>query len=221
VPVPEPAPNASDVDPEPRLRADAQRNLDRILTAAREVFAEQGIDAPMTEVARRAGVGHGTLYRRFPTREQLMVTMIEQRLAEAAGAAEAAEAEDDAWSALVGMIELIGSMHAADRCVVESIEWEAVARAPQVLALKARLLNALGRLLRRAQDAGQARADLAPADLPHLISAATRAIPSCPEGSDLWRRYLAVVVDGMRAPAASPLPVDAPRDTAPAGGRAG
>jgi AcrR family transcriptional regulator len=210
VPVPETVPTPTDVGPEPVLRADARRNLDRILAAAREVFAEQGIDAPMTEVARRAGVGHGTLYRRFPTREQLMLTMLEQRLEELVDAAEAAEAEEDAWRALVGVIERLGEMHTADRSVVESIECRAVHATPRLMALKVSLLDALGRLLGRAQQAGQARPDLEPSDLPHLIAAATRTIASGPESSDLWRRYLAVIVDGMRAPGVSPLPVGAP-----------
>jgi AcrR family transcriptional regulator len=203
-------PSAPVIGPEPRLRADAQRNLDRILVAAREVVSEQGVDAPMVEIARRAGVGQGTLYRRFPTRQELLLTMLERRLVELAEDAEAAVADEDAWGALVGILERVATARHLDRSLTEALERH-VLTSPRLTARRTRVLDALGALLRRAQLAGVARDDLEPEDLPFLIMAVGQSTCLPVSGPpELWRRYLAVILDGMRAPGTRPLPVRAP-----------
>src|SRR5438874_302222 len=96
------------------LRADARRNRQRILAAARSVFAEQGLDAPLAEVAGRAGVGIATLYRRFPTREDLIVASFEQKMDAYVNAVDEALQAPDAWSGFQGCLERVCAMQAGD-----------------------------------------------------------------------------------------------------------
>ena len=98
------------------LRADAQRNLVRVLDAAREVFAEQGIDAPVTEIADRAGVGVGTIFRRFPTKDDLLVAVVEQRTQQLIEAADLALESPDPGAALRGFMETATAMQISDVC---------------------------------------------------------------------------------------------------------
>src|SRR5215217_2994320 len=97
------------------LRADAERNRERILTAAREVFAERGLDAPFEAIAQRAGVGQATLYRRFPRRQDLIVACFAPKLAEYAAAVEEALAATDAWTGFCAFFEHVCTMQAADQ----------------------------------------------------------------------------------------------------------
>jgi len=98
-----------------RLRKDAERNRTRLLDAARQAFADQGLEAPFEEIARRAGVGIGTLYRRFPTRAALIEALFEDKAAEYVRASEAALAADDDWDGFAGFVERICEMQAKDR----------------------------------------------------------------------------------------------------------
>src|SRR5947207_15991471 len=97
------------------LRADAERNRQALLAAARAVMSEQGLDAPLDEIARRAGVGNATLYRRFPTRTDLIVAVCAERMAEHVRAVEAGLAEPDSWEALRRYISAAAALHARDR----------------------------------------------------------------------------------------------------------
>src|SRR5438128_3496225 len=103
------------------LRADAARNREALLSAARKVMSEQGLDAPLDEIARRAGVGNATLYRRFPTRTELIVAVCEERMAEHVGAVEEALAEPDSWEALRHYITAAGALQARDRAIAELV----------------------------------------------------------------------------------------------------
>jgi AcrR family transcriptional regulator len=188
--------------PEPRLRADARRNLERILAAAVDVFREQGTDASIDEIARRAGVGHGTVFRRFPCKEDLVAATLEHCLAGILAEAEAAAEGDDAWWSLRRVLELMVERQHSDRAFFEAT---CLARGPAAQAAKERLLALLGELLRRAQASGQVRADLTPEDLAFLLAAAGSAVPATVGDTDLWRRYLGVILDGMRPGCASPL----------------
>jgi AcrR family transcriptional regulator len=98
-----------------RLRADAERNRVAILAAAREVFAEHGLEAPLEEIALRAGVGIATLYRRFPDREHLVAAALLDKIAQYAAAAEQVRADPDPWAGFVGFVERICEMQADDR----------------------------------------------------------------------------------------------------------
>ncbi len=170
------------------LRADAARNHALILAAAEEAFAEKGLDCGVAEIARRAGVGAGTLFRHFPTKDDLVMAILERRIDDLVESAERA-GEDSPWEGLVRFmtesVEVIvayrGFLEAMDRCVGKD-------------ALKARFTATAGEVLERAQAAGEARADLGPDEIPHLIGAAAAAA----EHGDPGARCLTIILDGMR-----------------------
>src|SRR3954447_1314094 len=99
------------------LRRDAQRNRERILVAARELFAERGVDATLDDVALRAGVGVGTVYRRYANKDALLDELFEERIAELTALAEASLADGDAWQGLVRFLERVEELFAADRAL--------------------------------------------------------------------------------------------------------
>ena len=187
------------------LRADAQRNLVRVLDAAREVFAEQGVDAPVTEIADRAGVGVGTIFRRFPTKDDLLVAVVEQRTEQLIEAADLALESPDPGAALRGFMETATAMQISDVCWCEAgadlFEREGIRELTDVLVGK------IGELLTSAQTAGQIRSDVRALDIPVLLMAVAKsglmledAVPGA------WKRYLAIILDGLRPEAARPLP---------------
>jgi AcrR family transcriptional regulator len=203
------------VTSEPRaLRADAERNRRRILDAARAVFAEEGLGAGVDSIAHAAGVGVGTLYRRFPTKQDLLAAVIEDGVERLADETEALEGGDDPWGAFTAALHAFAGTIARDRGFFEVIHG-----APELIPLareaKERLMSALDRLLRRAQEAGAVRRDVVVQDVPALCLVAAR-LPSwrLDRQPDLWTRYLALLIDGLRPDAAHPLehepPVPAP-----------
>jgi AcrR family transcriptional regulator len=198
--------------PPSALRADAARNRERIISAAAEVFAERGLDASTAEVAHRAGVGEATLFRRFPCKDDLIDAIVETRMQEFAALADAAAEDPDPAEALERFMEAVieGFSHdrgffeaAGDRCFTD----------PRFDELRRHSLTATGRLLRRAQEAGAVRTDLAASDLSFLIGSAAYAtsVPGPGLRDDLWKRYLRVILDGMRPEGASRLRPGAPR----------
>jgi AcrR family transcriptional regulator len=194
------------------LRADARRNRERIVAAASEVFAEQGSDACVDEIARRAGVGHATVFRRFPTKDDLIVAIFEARLEELARAVDEAAREPDAWIGLRRVVEQMAAQQVRDRGFCQAVGEEFV-KPPRLKKAKAALLASFEALLRRAQEAGQVRADLEPSDVLLLVSGVGQATAWRPELPDLWRRYVGVILDGMRPGAAAlegPAPTLAP-----------
>ena len=191
------------------LRSDARRNREKILAAASELFALEGPDLCIDDIARRAGVGHATVFRRFPTKDDLVVAMFEERLEEIATVAEAAAGRDDPWEGMVELMTAIGERHARDRGLMEALGTQ-VFGSPRLAEHRLRIVEPIGRLLRRAQEAGVVRGDLEPADVMFLISAVAKSSPCHFEIPDLWRRYLGVVLDGMRPEPASPLTPPAP-----------
>ena len=192
------------------LRSDARRNREKILAAASELFAQEGADLCVDDIARRAGVGHATVFRRFPTKDDLVLAMFEERLTAIAAAAEEAAAQRGP----VGGPRRGDERHrraAGERPRPDGgrrnpgLRLVPAARAPR----EAWSSRSAG-LLRRAQEAGQVRADLEPEDVLFLISAVGQSSPCRFAIPDLWRRYLGVVLDGMRPDAASPLAPPAP-----------
>lgn len=187
------------------LRADAQRNLARILEAAREVFAERGADASIAEVAARAGVGTATIFRRFPTKDDLLVAVVERRLGElSARAAQAAAARDPA-RALRRFMEWAAHAYIGDRGFCECAESSVRAR-PSILALAGELSDNVERLLDRAKAAGEVREDVTAQDIPVLLLGVAHAgLALEHEAPGLWRRYLDLTLDGLRPEGARPL----------------
>lgn len=177
------------------LRADAQRNLDRVLEAAGEAFAESGPDVSVDEIARRAGVGHGTVFRRFPTKEALIAAVVVRRLDDLVDAAEEQLGEPDAGAALERFVWQVAELHARDRALFEGVP--RCSEMPEVAEAKQRLHGLVEQLVTRAQDEGSLRRDVDPDDVPVLVGSAIlgSAQASTPGA---WRRYVAVVLAGLR-----------------------
>ena len=170
------------------LRADARRNLERVLDAATEVFAASGPDASVDEIARLAGVGHGTVFRRFPTKDDLMYAVLERHFAQMRALAEEALASDDPGEAFFDFVRKVAELNmqtpGLHKCVVHCGEKPGAAD----------LQDLVDRIVSRAQRAGAVRRDVEPGDVQLLVRS---ALIGSPAGQ--WRRYLAVVLDGLRA----------------------
>jgi AcrR family transcriptional regulator len=181
------------------LRRDAERNRRRILEAATEAFAERGLGVTMDDIAERAGVGVGTVYRRFPDKELLIEALFEERVAELVAMAEEALDEDDPWEALLGFVERAQALQARDRGLKELLLSTAHGR-ERIAGVRERLSPIADQLIRRAQASGQLRPDVAVTDFPLIqmmlgaVVDATRVV-----APDAWRRMLAILKDGLRA----------------------
>ena len=192
------------------LRADAARNRTRVLDAARTAFAEAGLDVGVEEIARRAGVGKGTLYRRFPTKEALVRAIFEDILGEVERLADEVDSEPDAGEAFANFLNRAARMQASNQGF-----YDVVAQRMGAAALtdeqREGLLRAVGRPLERAQRAGAVRDDLVPEDVQmmfRMIGATTRPAPDGSPMDDHWPRYLGLLLDAVRPDAATPLPAD-------------
>lgn len=186
--------------PERPLRADARRNRDAILKAARKVFTEQGQDAQMDAIAARAKVGVGTVYRHFPTKDALMEELVRDSFRELVPHWRAALERPDPWEAFVEAMWQGAELHADDRGFTEAIAEAKMAIADELveeLGLKA----VLGELIGRCQAAGAMRSDVGPEDLQGLFCGLGAVMMREPGGSGSWRRYLTIMLDGLRAPA--------------------
>jgi AcrR family transcriptional regulator len=164
------------------LRADAQRNLDRVLGAAGECFAEGGVDVSMDEIARRAGVGHGTVFRHFPTKDALLEAVLGAELERMLALAEASLAEPDAGAAFAEFFRAAADLYARNRALLEGVE--RCRELPQLIALE----RASNTLVQRAQKAGALRRDLTAEEIFELVPAASR--------------FPEVILDGLRPPPA-------------------
>ena len=193
------------------MRADAQRNRVRLLEAATEAFAECGLEVSVAEIARRAGVGQGTVFRRFPTKADLVAAVLADRLTILADHAQAALEHADAWEGLREFMIEGAAMKAHDRGFFEEAAAGAALCDSGVRDCHQRLFGLVSRLLERAQAAGEVRADLVAEDVPPLMGAAVSAAePLLGERPDLWRRYLDVMLAGMRPGASGALGVPPP-----------
>ena len=170
------------------LRTDARRNRERVLDAAQEVFAASGPDASIDEIARLAGVGHGTVFRRFPTKDDLMYAVIERHVGQMCAIAEDALASDDPGEAFFDFARRVAELGMTTpglhKCVIHCGEKPGAAELEKLAA----------KLVSRAQRAGTLRGDVKPSDVQLLVRS---ALTSAPPGE--WRRYLDVVLDGLRA----------------------
>ena len=190
------------------LRADAERNRQRLLTAAKELFAQRGVDVTLDEIARHAGVGTGTAYRRFPNKDALIEALMADRIAEIGAIAEECLLDPDPWRAFAGFFERGLALMAADRGLKEVIfspgrGRERVAHARRAIA------PVVARLVKRAVDAGVGRADIATSDVPIINFMLTTVVElSRDVEPELYKRYLAIVLDGLRVKDADPLPVE-------------
>jgi AcrR family transcriptional regulator len=181
------------------LRADAERNRRRIVDAAKAVFGEQGLDAPLDEVARRAGVGIATLYRRYPTREALVVTCFKERLDEYSAALDAALAAPDAWTGFCAFVERACEMQAADRAAQDLLT-TTFPTAREVEAQRARGYEQFAELVGRAQREGALRSDFVTEDFVLLLMANAGVVRATRvEAPEAWRRFVGLMIDAFRA----------------------
>ena len=185
-------------------RSHARRNHQRLVDAAREVFSEQGVDAPLEAIARRASVGIGTLYRHFSTREALVEAILERRIGDLVAVAEAAAAETDGWTALEQMVRRTLELQASDRVLKEIVL--RYPPSPGRLASAREDLRALfEQVLGRARADGSLRADFTVSDLALLLwSFGPVMDATAGVAPDAWRRHLHLLLDGLRADAATP-----------------
>lgn len=187
-------------------RADARRNHKRILEAARELFAEHGFDAQIEQIAARAGVGVGTVYRHFPNKEDLLLALIDARFEALAEEARAALEEPDPWAGLESLMRFMAGTIAVDRALSEAMGERQ--EEMQAAAERAGMPELLDALVVRAREAGDLRPEVVWEDIPCLICGMGRAMSSGTVGplEMSWQRYLAVILDGLRAPGREPLP---------------
>ncbi len=197
------------------LRRDAELNRQRILRAAAEVFTTRGLQASLDDVARQAGVGVGTVYRRFPDKESLAEALFEERINAVVGLAEEGLANPDSWDGLVTFLRNAGSLLAADRGLREILMFARYGKV-RVERGKAKMQPVVTALVQRAQRDGKLRADLAPTDFPFIeLMLSTAAEYASDVRPAIWLRYLTLIVDGLR-PArddVTPFPVPALQPT--------
>ena len=181
------------------LRRDAERNRLRILKAASEVFNERGLEVSLDEVARHAGVGVGTVYRRFRTKDDLIEALFMDRIEAVATLAEEAAEAADPWTGLVCFMVRAAGMLADDRGLRQMMMYASYGR-DKVWYARQRNAPLVTALVKRAQAAGQLRADLQPTDIPFIVFLLTDAAQFARQASpEIWRRYLTLVLDGLRA----------------------
>jgi AcrR family transcriptional regulator len=176
------------------LRADARRNRERILKAARAVFSEQGMHSQIDDVARRAKVGVGTVYRHFPTKEALVEALVRERFEEIAGYAREALEREDAWEGFCELIWRAAERNAADMAFCEAVAFTDQSRVVEEVGLA----RSTATLMERARAQGRMRADATQSDVPMLMCGAGSVMRTSP-ASDAWRRYLTLMLDGLRA----------------------
>jgi AcrR family transcriptional regulator len=192
------------------LRADAARNRTRVLAAARIAFAESGLDVGVEEIARRAGVGKGTLYRRFPTKEALVRAIFEDILDDVDRLVDEVEAIPDAGQAFARYLGSAARMQASNQGFLDVVA-QRLGAAALTDEQRERVIAAVARPLERAQAAGAVRADLVPEDvtlLLRMLGATTRPALDGTPMDEHWPRFLGLVLDALRPQAATPLPAE-------------
>ncbi|MFI6564064.1 TetR/AcrR family transcriptional regulator [Streptomyces sp. NPDC050534] len=192
----------------PTGRRDALRNRKLLTQTAREVFAEQGLDAPLDVIARRAGIGNATLYRHFPTRAALVDEVFRDALTETMAAGTQARTAEDAWTGLTRYLHTVFATLAADRGT-NDLMTTSLESVTSLDAIHAHNRETIADLLRRGQEQGTVRPNLTTEDVLVALAALGRVVPALSTvAPDAWTRPLALLLDGFRAnPAASALPV--------------
>jgi AcrR family transcriptional regulator len=203
-------------NPERALRRDAEANRLRVLAAARELFAERGLDVTLHDVAHRASVGVGTVYRRFANRDELLDSLFEESVERLRRVARTAGGFEDPWVGFVYLLERSIQMMAEDRGL-----WTMATSTPTKVRQAARAQEhfwaVIPELVRRAQVSGALRADLGPSDIGVIcIMVGTSADLTRLVEPDAWRRYLALLLDGLRSSRVdtTPMPTAALSETA-------
>jgi AcrR family transcriptional regulator len=198
VQTPDPLPGADHVR---AMRSDARRNREKVIQAARKVMARKGLDAQMEEIARRAGVGVGTVYRHFPTKDDLIAALARARFERLAEMAREALETDEPWTAFEKFMRAGAKIQTEDLALSEVLVSRPEVMQPAAEAVG--MLDLTGQIMRRAQDSGELRPDADPTDVPMVMCALAG---TCRNPKMDPERYIGIVLDGLRAPGSSPLP---------------
>ena len=195
--------------PERALRADAARNRDAIVAVARDVFAEQGLEAPLEAIAARAGVGIATLYRRFPTREKLIAAALVDKVAEYVDAARQALTVPDPWAGFAGWVERICELQADDRGLSDLLSMT-LPTDDRIEQLRKIANQRVARLVARAKATGQLRQEFVAEDLLVLLVANASVVHvTRQDAPEAWRRFVGLMLDAFgqtRESSALPAP---------------
>jgi AcrR family transcriptional regulator len=197
---------ASFPDTKPVLRADARRNRDAVLAAAREEFGKRGLECQVEDIARRAGVGVGTVYRHFQTKDDLLAALVTDRFERLAERAREAVAEEEPWQAFCEMMRFAAGLQVRDRGLSEFL-----ASQPHLAegeAVQSGLADAMAELMFKAQATGGMRDDAVVEDVPTLICGLGAVMAGAPDSLSRlnWERFVEIMLDGLRAPGANALP---------------
>ena len=186
------------------LRADAARNRKLLLAAATDEFAERGLDASVADIARRAGIGKGTVFRHFATKDDLLAAIVLDRIDALNAAGEGLLEAPDPGSALLEFLTV--AAHQRQQRDLSFLQ-SAVQLNPEVTRVHEQLLQTVNALVDRARAADAVRADVTGTDVFLLMCAPNHVTSHLPDAApDLWRRYLAIIFDGLRPEGAHPLP---------------
>jgi AcrR family transcriptional regulator len=181
----------------PCKRRDAVENRARIVEAAQDIFAERGIGATIPEIAARAGVGKGTVYRNFPTKADLVAALARSRLESVREAARNAQAAPDAWTGFLGMTTEVLLMQESDRALGDALRRS---DQPEIRALRQDVLRCIGKVIARAQEAGAVHPDLTAQDFRVFISGVALELTALEQDDlDVWRRHAALIANAFRA----------------------
>lgn len=190
------------------LRADAARNRELLLRAAEEVFAEHGLDAAVAEVAARAGVGKGTFFRHFANKDELIATIVRTHVEALDAIGRELLEADDPGEALMSFLSTVAQRQ-QERDL--SFLLPASESDPEIAALRERLFDTIGALVDRAKEVGVLRSDITGIDVILLSCAPNHVVAYLGEAPpELWRRYLAIIFDGLRPAGAHTLPTPPP-----------
>ncbi len=198
-----PTTGVEDEPPERPMRADAVVNRLRVLEAAEEVFASQGVAAQIDAVAEQAGVGVGTVYRHFSTKEALFEAIVLRRLQELAAMAEAQAASDDAGQALFAFLREFASRVSNKHDLIDALSVAGIDIKSQCAEMAARLDEGVQRLLERAQESGAVRRGVTAREVTGLIVGACQSAERYGGGQKSQTRMVDVVCDGLRRPVGS------------------
>ena len=187
------------------LRADARRNREAVIAAAKKLFADEGLDAQMPDVAKAARVGVGTVYRHFPTKEDLIAALAAERFERLAEKARDAIAAEDPWEGLCDFIRFSAQIQADDRGLCE-----VMGSRPEVMEASAYAVGLdelAAEMVKRAKGSGKLRKDLEWRDIPMIACGLGRITPAeMGPAAGRWPRLVEIVIDGLRAPGSSKLP---------------
>ena len=197
------------------LRRDAELNRQQILQAARAAFAERGVEVTLDEIADRAGVGVGTIYRRYANKDELIDELYEDVIGEVGAIAEAELAQADPWKGLVGFLEQFFALQASNRALKDLMAGGSQRGRERVARARDRIEPLVSELFERAKQSGRLRPDVTETDLATIIMMVGAVIDSTrttehawrryrTTDPDAWRRYLGIVLDGLRTRRSAP-----------------